>query len=149
MFPQKKFYIPINRTKYVGDINSIIMRSSWERKFAYWCDTNPNVLKWGSEIKAIPYIYSIDGTHHNYFPDFWVSALDSENKTKLLLVEIKPGSQVNKPRRSKNKTEQQYLTEVLTWVKNQDKWKAAELWSKQNGWQFVVLTEKELGIKYV
>jgi hypothetical protein len=36
---------------------------------------------------------------------------------------------------------------VLTWGKNEAKWKAAREYAKDRGWEFVILTEKELGIK--
>ena len=34
-----KFH-PTNRKKYKGDINNIIYRSLWERKFMVYCDEN-------------------------------------------------------------------------------------------------------------
>ena len=30
---------------------------------------------------------------------------------------------------------------------NQAKWKAARKWAENRGWEFVIITEKELGIK--
>lgn len=35
-FPDPVKYRPINPTKYVGNINEIVMRSSWERKLAFF-----------------------------------------------------------------------------------------------------------------
>jgi hypothetical protein len=45
----------------------------------------------------------------------------------------------------KRKT-QRYLTEVATYAVNQAKWKAADLFCKEHGWQFQLITEKELGL---
>ena len=39
-----------------------------------------------------------------------------------------------------------YLEESSTFMVNQAQWKAATNWAKDRGWDFVVLTEKELGI---
>ena len=42
----KSKFKPSNPQKYQGDPENIICRSSWERKFCNYCDTNPNILKW-------------------------------------------------------------------------------------------------------
>jgi hypothetical protein len=34
----------------------------------------------------------------------------------------------------------------LTYQVNQDKWKAAREWAKKNGFEFIILTEYELGL---
>jgi len=36
------------------------------------------------------------------------------------------------------------INEVMTWGKNQSKWKAAEEYCKDRGWKFQIITEKEL-----
>jgi hypothetical protein len=69
MFHKRK-YTPVNPQKYVGDHSNIIMRSSWETKFAIWCDKNPSVLKWSSEETIVPYISPVDNRYHRYFIDF-------------------------------------------------------------------------------
>ena len=43
-----------------------------------------------------------------------------------------------------------YINEQLTFIKNQDKWEAANQFAEYKGWQFQVWTEetlKNLGIK--
>ena len=40
----------------------------------------------------------------------------------------------------------QYLNEVITYTINEAKWKAADLFCKEHGWQFKILTEKDLGL---
>ena len=37
-----------------------------------------------------------------------------------------------------------YIGEALTFVKNQNKWEAADNYAKDRGWHFQVWTEKEL-----
>ena len=33
-----------NRSKYVGAVDNVVYRSSWERSFMVYADTNPNVV---------------------------------------------------------------------------------------------------------
>ncbi len=143
-YPDPIRFAPMNPSKYVGDIRNIIMRSSWESKFAHWCDTNPSVLKWGSEIKAIPYYSSIDGRIRRYFPDFWVLVKDKDGNDKRLLIEIKPRAQILPP---KSKKQSVLKEELLTWTRNKDKWAAAKEYAGRTGFEFVLLDEFALGIK--
>jgi hypothetical protein len=146
-YPQKVKYRPLNPEKYVGDLSKIIMRSSWESKLAYWCDTNPNVLKWGSEIKPISYYSRVDRRSRQYYPDFWIKVRSDIGNIKHMIIEVKPHNQVIKPRNSKRKKKETVLAESIRWTRNQDKWSAAVEWAKRNGWEFKIMTEYELGIK--
>ena len=38
-WPEVKNFYPTNPEKYIGDLTNIKMRSSWEIKFAKYCDT--------------------------------------------------------------------------------------------------------------
>ena len=105
-----KFH-PTNRTKYKGDVTSIVYRSLWERKFMVYLDTNPDILEWGSEEIVVPYISPIDGKRHRYFPDFYVKTINGDH----FIVEIKPKYQTKPPRKSKSKS--RYLREVKEWGK--------------------------------
>ena len=77
--------------------------------------------------------------------------MDLKIKTKdgkVRLVEIKPKRQTAPPARKNTRTKQ-YMSEALTYVKNQNKWNAAEKFAKDNGWTFEIWTEdtlKEMGI---
>jgi len=143
-YPEPVRFVPSNPQKYVGEIRSIVMRSSWESKFACWCDTNPNVLKWGSEIKAIPYYSTIDGKVRRYYPDFWVLVKDKNGQDKRLLIEIKPRSQILPPKSRKRDTLRE---ETITWKRNQDKWAAAREYAARTGFEFVLMDEYSLGIQ--
>jgi hypothetical protein len=79
--------------KYTGDTSNIIMRSSWETKFAIWCDKNPQIIKWSSEETIVPYVSPIDGKTHRYFIDFKIQTASK----KTYLVEIKPMKQTLPP----------------------------------------------------
>lgn len=144
MYHKRKF-VPKNPEKYAGDPTSIVMRSSWETKFALWCDTNPAVIKWHSEETIVPYISPIDNRPHRYFIDFRVKIKDRSGNTKEYLVEIKPAHQTRPPIPPSRKT-QKFLNEVQTWGVNEAKWKAATRYAKDRGLEFIILTEHELGI---
>ena len=120
----------------------IILRSSWEVKFALWCDKNPSVVKWNSEETVIPYRCPTDNKIHRYFVDFRITLSNG----KTYLVEIKPAAQTEPPVFPGRRT-QRFLAESLTFVKNQAKWKAATEYAKDRGWEFKIITEYELGLK--
>lgn len=141
-------YTPAHPEKYIGDPTDIFMRSSWETKFAQWCDHNPSVIQWSSETTIIPYKCPTDDRWHRYFVDFKIRIRDSSGNTSTYLVEIKPFSQTHPPKQSEKKTKR-YITEVMTWGKNDAKWKAAREYCKDHGYQFIILTEHELGLKAV
>jgi len=126
--------------KYMGDPSNIIMRSSWETRFAIWCDKNPQIEKWSSEETVVPYVSPIDGRPHRYFVDFKIRTSNG----KTYLVEIKPKKQTLPPEGTR-KTKQ-YLTEVSTYLVNQAKWEYAKRYAKERNWEFVIITEDNLGI---
>jgi hypothetical protein len=139
-------YQPTNPKKYRGDPTSIIYRSLWERKFMVYCDNNENILEWGSEELALPYRSPIDNKIHRYFPDFYIKVKESNGSIKKYIIEIKPKKQTIEPIPQKRKTKG-YIYEVYEYAKNQAKWKAAEEFCKDRGYEFKVLTEDHLNIK--
>lgn len=149
-FPKPFKFKPKNPSKYVGDIDNIVMRSSWEKKFALWCDLNPSVIKWNSEGTPIPYWHSVDQKTRRYFIDFFIQMRAKDGTIKNLAIEVKPYKETQPPetpKRKTQKTKDRYINECLTYQRNQDKWNAAQAWCKENGFEFVILTENELGIK--
>ena len=96
MFHKRKF-TPTNPQKYSGDPTNIIMRSSWETRFANWCDVNPSVVKWISEEIIIPYRCGTDNRIHRYYVDFQIQIKDKSGTIKTYLVEIKPAKQTVPP----------------------------------------------------
>jgi hypothetical protein len=139
-------YQPINPKKYKGDPTNIVYRSLWERTFMKYCDTNENILEWFSEEIAVPYRSPIDNKIHRYFPDFYIKVKESNGSIKKYLIEIKPKKQTIEPIPQKRRTKG-YIYEVYEYAKNQAKWKAAEEFCKDRGYEFKVLTEDHLGIK--
>jgi hypothetical protein len=138
-------FIPKNPQKYVGDPNNIIYRSSWECKCMDWFDRNSDVITWASEELVVPYKSPADGRYHRYFPDFLIKIKTKDNKFKTLMIEVKPKKQTRPPEQKKRITKQ-YINEVVTYGVNQAKWKAANEYCKDRGWEFKVITEDDLGI---
>lgn len=145
-FPTPRKWSPKYPEKYDGNPSTIITRSSWEVKFANWCDLNSSVVKWSSEETVVPYRCGTDLKIHRYFLDFKIQIINKLGTLKTYLVEIKPASQCAVPV-MKGKNTKRYITESLTYIKNQSKWEAADRFAKDRGWEFIVLTEHELGIK--
>ena len=139
-------YQPNNPLKYKGNFKNIIYRSLWELKFMKYCDSNQNILEWGSEEIIVPYRSPIDNRYHRYFPDFYIKVRESTGKIKKYIIEVKPQKQCIEPKVQKKKT-RSYVYQVCEYAKNQAKWKAAEEYCMDRGLEFKVLTENELGIR--
>ena len=139
-------YKPLRPYKYKGDPTKIIYRSLWERKFMQYCDDNMNILEWGSEEMYVWYKSPIDNRAHRYFPDFYIKVKENTGKIKKYIIEVKPKKQTKAPPKPKKQTKS-YLREAFEFAKNKAKWKAANEWCLDRGFEFKVLTEKELGIK--
>lgn len=138
-------YKPKNPKKYNGDPTNIVYRSMWEKYAFKWCDMNPDILSWSSEEVVIPYFYDIDKRYHRYFVDLKIKFKNGHT----VLIEIKPDKETKQPKFPGKKTKK-YINESLTYVKNMNKWKAAEEYANDRGWQFEIWTENTLesmGIK--
>ena len=142
----KRLYKPLFPEKYTGDPTNIVMRSSWETQFALWCDKNPSVVKWSSEETVVPYRCPTDDRIHRYFIDFKIQIRNKDGILKTYLIEVKPAKQTQPPVYPGRNTKR-YITESMTFVKNQAKWKAANEYAKDRGYEFKIITEYELGIK--
>lgn len=141
----KGIFTPRNPKKYMGDPTNIIYRSSWECRVMGWLDQNPSILAWASEEIQIPYLSPVDSRWHRYFPDFLVRMRSKDGNLKTMMLEVKPKRQSQPPEPRKRVTKQ-YIQEVATWGVNQAKWKAAEEYCLDRGWQFMVITEDHLGL---
>lgn len=133
------------KKKYIGK-NVPFYRSSWEKRLMYYFCKNKNVLKWSNESVVVPYISPVDGRVHRYFVDFYCEIL-TNNGVKKFLVEVKPLKQTQLPVKPKNKNQKaykRYMTESVTFLVNQSKWKYAEEYCKKRGIEFIVFTERDL-----
>ena len=131
------YYVVKNPKKYKGDHKNVVYRSLWELQVFKWCDANPKVKGWSSEEIVIPYYYDADKRYHRYFPDIKIIFED-----KILLVEIKPEKETVPP--TGPKRTKKYINEGFTYIKNMNKWEAAESYCKDRNWQFQIWTEKTL-----
>ena len=86
-------------------------------------DHNPEVEYWTVEPFPINYLNPKDNQIHRYFVDFMVKFKNG----KKILIEVKPEGQKSNPI-------------------NIAKWEAATQFSKEQGFEFVVMGAKELGI---
>ena len=127
-----------HRSKYKGDPDNVVFRSKWEYYCFEWCDMNTSIQYWGSEEVVIPYRYDIDKRMHRYFMDLKISFKEG----KTILVEIKPHKETRPPKNPDKS--RRYINESLTYVKNMNKWAAAQEYAKDRGWEFQIWTENEL-----
>ena len=131
-------YKVVNPHKYNGDASKVVFRSMWERYCFRWLDSNPQIKEWSSEEVVVPYYYDVDKKYHRYFVD--LKYVTTEGATYL--IEIKPAKQTKLP--TGTRKTKQYISESLTYVKNQCKWKAANEFAAERGWHFEIWTEHEL-----
>lgn len=128
---------PKNPQKYVGNVNRIAFRSSWEVSFMKWLDANDAIIRWGSEELFIPYVSPKDGRVHRYFPDIVVLYKHKDGSIRKEIVEIKPYKEtIETPRMSPRDAEAIMI--------NRAKWAAAAEFAARNGASFRVVTEKTL-----
>lgn len=134
--------------KYIGNPNEILYRSSWEFKFMIYCDLNPGVIKWGSEVFKIPY-NDFMGHNHVYIPDFYLETRNLENPLYMnrFLVEVKPEKQIREPVIPMTISEKKLKGleyDINEWRKNKYKWAYAQEWCKNRDIQFWLITETHL-----
>jgi hypothetical protein len=141
------YYKPKNPQKYKGPL-PIIYRSSWERKFCYWCDHNEDVIYWMSEPFSIDYFNLLDNRIHKYYPDFYIrlKRIDDEGKDifENIVVEVKPKAQLQKPKEPKRKTAKamtNYKYGYETYVRNLCKTDALQKLAKTRGFKVMLITE--------
>lgn len=143
----KGSFKPNNPQKYKGNPSNIIYRSRWELMLMQKFDSHPDVLEWSSEEIIIPYISPMDNKIHRYFPDFYIKRKGIDGLVESILIEVKPFNQT-KPPKILEKPNRRYLQEVSQWGINSSKWKYAEAYCKDRGWKFIIITEKDLDLKF-
>lgn len=139
----KKRYNPLYPEKYMGDSDNIIIRSSWELRVFEFCDKNPNILLWGSEEIAIPYMKpTLNGPKlAKYYPDLYVEYVDKDTNLIKELVEVKPEKFTRASRARKQETKN---FENMQYIVNMAKFQAASNWCERNGIKFSILSEKNI-----
>jgi len=139
-------FVPEHPDKCINK-TEINFRSAWEKRFLFWLDTNPSVIKYGYEVITIPYRYDVDGKIHRYMVDFYAEIMTKDKKLERYLIEVKPKRQGQKPtmpKRKSAKSIKNYLYEARSYIKNKNKWESAQAFCKQNGMTFKILNEDNL-----
>jgi hypothetical protein len=140
-------YIPVNPLKYIGDINNIIFRSSWEKKFCIYCDKNPKVLKWSSEPVCIKYWSPVDKKEKSYNIDYFIKVEKDSGETENWFIEVKPKSQYaidQKPEIKSPLTEKKlkaYNDKMKMWITNRAKMEAGIKYAESLGYRFGTINE--------
>jgi hypothetical protein len=140
------YYNLINKSKYMGKTKPFY-RSSYEARVFSSMDRCVNVLEWCTECETIPYVYEIDGKIHRYYPDIIAKVKTKSGKIKTIIAEIKPYRQTKEPDKPKNKNkkrQKRFVYETMRWIKNKNKWDATREYCKKHGYEFQLLTEKEI-----
>jgi hypothetical protein len=141
------YYKLVNPQKYIGDPNKIIFRSSWEKRFATYCDHNDRIIAWSSEPMQIPYLNPVEKEMKPYNVDFYVR-VKTEDGYAEYLVEVKPLRQLQKPNspvgRITEKKMISYTNAMKAYLVNMAKFNAAKEYARGRGWEFVVVTESML-----
>lgn len=139
------YYIPTNKEKFVGHLNKegVPYRSSLELKFMRLIDANPNVEKWTYEHPdtKISYFDPMMQKQRTYYPDFWMQ-MRVKGELKTFLIEVKPYSQTQIPKRSVKKSKSTYSRELQTNLNVEVKRRSAEKFCAERGWKYLFVTEK-------
>jgi hypothetical protein len=136
MATSKGIFLPKNPSKVIGK-GAIKYRSSWEQVFMNFCDNNPNVVNWGSEVLRIPYRNPITKKNTIYIPDFIVSYVDRNGRQHTEVIEIKPLKEavMERARSPRDK---------IMLAINMAKWQAAQAFCANNNLVFRLVTEQQL-----
>lgn len=139
----KALYTPKNPDKYMGAVDKIIYRSSWELAVMRMLDQHPHVTGWMSEPKigghGIPYKNPLTNRHTVYIPDFLV-VFQKNGKSVVEMWEVKPAKEVAGYGWTSRLSKKDKLAQAVNWVK----WQAAASYCAKRSIFFRVLTEDQI-----
>ena len=115
----------------------MIFKSGLEKRMMQYLDKNENVIAWSYEPQCIKYFDKGQQKVRRYFIDF-TCVIKQGMLQKTVWLEIKPESETHPPKNKKN------IQAMMTWITNSCKWQAAQQLAKQKGYEFHVITEKQL-----
>lgn len=150
--PSKGKFTPSNSAKYLGDPLKIVYRSSWELTLMLYLDKSPNVIGWMSEgiptnhvhhgINGIPYPNPFTRRWTFYVPDFFVISVDANGKKNQEVIEVKPFEEV--PPAMTGFTGKVSKLKEARQILNAAKYAEAMKWCATRGYNFRVMTEKDM-----
>jgi len=133
--------------KYIGDVMKCIFRSSYEKKFMIYCDSNDRIVKWASEPFPIVYFNPVDKKEHRYFVDFYIKLEQEDGTIQEYLVEVKPKAKLQPPilkGHPTNRTINQiklYNAQCKEYITNWAKFKAIKVFCELHNKKFLLVTE--------
>lgn len=135
-----------NPDKYIGKMDTLAVRSSWELIMIKFLDKNKYVLEWCSEGVVIPYISPIDNKKHNYYVDFYAKVIDKQDKMREWLMEVKPYKETIEPVVKSTRKTSTNAESIKRFVINQAKWASARDYCQRNNMKFRLITERDLSV---
>jgi len=136
-------FVPRNIEKYTGRL-PIVIRSSWERMMCQWLDSNPDVIEWSSESHIVYYYDPVRMKKRRYYPDFFAKIVNKDGNPVKYIIEVKPNKETKEPRVTKKQSKKTQLYNEATYLTNQAKFNAAQKYCKKMGYNFKIITEREL-----
>lgn len=130
-------YECINPEKYLGDVNNITYRSSWELYFNEYVDNSTHVKFWVSEGIEIHYYHPFYKEMRRYYPDYFVVYVDQYGNEHKEIIEVKPENQIFI---SKRASKDQQITHAI----NLAKWDACKKYCDKNNIVFRLCSEEQL-----
>jgi len=97
-------------------------------------DSNPSFTSWASESLKIPYRNPFTGKYTVYVPDFVVTYVDAKGNQKAEIIEVKPAKETFLEQAKSPKAKAAVALNTF-------KWAAAQVFAKQHGMNFRVMTE--------
>ena len=156
-------YYPLlkNPQKYLREDSKLTARSGLEIDYFKKFDRNKNILEWNSENIIVPYekpmfdkFGNFKGTQtRKYIVDVYIKIRNKKGIVEEILGEIKPKTQVFKPRLGKRKTakgKKNFINEKIRWFINISKWTAVEKLvsdirkSRNRNIRFKIFTESDV-----
>lgn len=142
----KQGYLKLkNKSKYLGDPNLVIYRSSYEKKFYKELDEDNNVVGWEAEPEwlKVKYVDPISKKIRTYYPDVFVIK-NVNGERKQFVIEIKSNAFLKKPIKKQNMTPKQrksYMKKMYNFLVIMSKKSAAQKMCERKGWEYLFMTE--------
>jgi len=150
-------FVPKNKEKLIkaNTYGGVFYRSGLEHKMMIWLDRNDNITQWASEWMKIPYEKTeynntknyVETTQHNYYPDFYYELRRNDGSVSRVIAEVKPSTETVEPKLQSNPTAKQlknFEYALKMWNKNLSKWKYMIEYCERKGFDFIIVTEKNL-----
>lgn len=150
-------FTPKNKEKLIkaNSYGGVFYRSGLEHRMMIYLDSNESIKVWGAENLRIPYektewnsvTESLQTTTHTYYPDFYYELIRSDGSISKVVAEVKPYSETIEPKLPERATAKQlknFEYALKMWNKNLSKWKYMIDYCQRKGFEFIIITEKNL-----